>query len=329
MSDEETATLRQSVAAADSQYIQAGVLRPNEVALARFGRPEFSLDTTLIDREADGSIKQEEVDETQIDFGGDFGQQQNPGQGQPPDAGAALGGQVDQPGQSAAPPAERSEGPNVQEQLRNTADSADTPCCKSCGRGEECEEDCDGSSCEKEDEQPDDPDKHKHPDKVGQVMHRWKHGTLHSGTGKKGEHRGPVPYGKESRKQAIAIALSIAGKSKPRRRAGRRRTIREDAWQLPARLQVAGVLVDVGTDGTGPLIGPYGTATPHQAVVGPDSAGLWEVMDAATGEWFAVVGIEDQQALVAAAGPDATVRRLDSIDLVAIGVRCDAYQEGE
>jgi hypothetical protein len=61
--------------------------------------------------------------------------------------------------------------------------------------------------------------------------------------------------------------------------------------------------------------------------VGPDSAGLWEVMDAATGEWFAVVGIEDQQALVAAAGPDATVRRLDSIDLVAMGVRCDAYQE--
>lgn len=48
----------------------------------------------------------------------------------------------------------------------------------------------------------------------------------------------------------------------------------------------------------------------------------------ATGEWFAVVGVADQQALQAAAGPDATIRRLDSIDLVAMGIRCDAY-EGE
>lgn len=295
MTDEESATLRQSVAAADVQYINAGVLKPNEVALARFGRPEFSLDTTLIDREADGSIKQEEMDDTQIEFGGDFGQQ-----GQQPAA---------------------------DEQLRPTTDGAEGACCQSCARGEECEEDCDGSSCEKEDKQPDDPAKHRHPDKVGQVMHRWKHGTLHSGTGKKGEHRGPVPHDKASAKQAIAIALSIAGKSKPRRRAGRRRTVREDAWQLPARLQVAGVTVDVGLDGTGPLIGPYGTATPHQAVVGPDPSGLWEVMDSATGEWFAVVGVSDQQALLAAAGTDAIVRRLDSIDLVAMGIRCDAYQE--
>jgi phage-related protein (TIGR01555 family) len=309
MTDEETATLRQSVAAADVQYINAGVLKANEVALARFGRPEFSLDTTLIDREADGSIKQEEQDETQIEFGGDFGQQQAPGQ---------------EPGQDQqGPPMQLNQQTN-----RPTADAADAPCCESCGRGEECEADCDGTSCEKEDEQPDDPDKHKHPDKVGQVMHRWKHGTLHSGTGVKGEHRGPVRYSKGNRKQAIAIALSIAGKSKPRRRAGRRRTVREDAWQLPARLTVAGVTVDVGADGTGPLIGPYGTPTPHQAVVGPDTSGLWEVMDGATGEWFAVVGVEDQQALVAAAGHDATIRRLDSVDLVALGVRCDAYQEG-
>jgi uncharacterized protein len=316
MSDEETAELRQKVAAADSQYIQAGVLRPNEVALARFGRPEFSLDTTLIDREADGSIKQEEMDDTQIEFGGDFGQQAPGAEGQ--EQQGAPGAAPVQAQELAAP---------QQPQQRPTTDAADAPCCESCGRGEECEEDCEGSSCEKEDEQPDDPAKHKHPDKVGQVMHRWKHGTLHSGTGTKGEHRGPVPYGKGSRKQAIAIALSIAGKSKPRRRAGRRRTVREDAWELPARLQVAGVTVDVGADGTGPLVGPYGTATPHQAVVGPDPSGLWEVMDSGTGEWFAVVGVSDQQALVAAAGPDAIVRRLDAIDLVAMGVRCDVYQE--
>jgi phage-related protein (TIGR01555 family) len=316
MTDEESATLRQSVAAADVQYIQAGVLKPNEVALARFGRPEFSLDTTLIDREPDGSIKEEEQDPSQIEFGGDFGQQQQDqgqGQGQPGAEGAAGAGLDD------ATPAEA--GPAAGGQQRPTTDAAEEACCSSCARGEECEEDCDSSSCEKEDE---DPDQHKHPDKVGQVMHRWKHGTLHSGTGKKGEHRGEVGY-PDGRKQAIAIALSIAGKSKPRRRAGRRRTVREDAWELPARLKVAGVVVDVSTDGTGPLIGPYGTPTPHQAVVGPDQSGLWEVMDSA-GDWFAVVGVADQQALQAAAGPDAMVRRLDSIDLVALGVRCDAYE---
>ncbi|MEB3319312.1 MAG: anti-CBASS Acb1 family protein [Cyanobium sp.] len=313
MTDEETAALRQQVAAADASYIQAGVLRPNEVALARFGRPEFSLDTTLIDREPDGSIKEEEQDMNQVEFGGDFGQQQGQAQGQP--GGEAPG--IDGAALAGGPAAGGG-------QQRPTTDAADQACCASCARGEECEEDCDGSSCEKEDEDPDDPAKHKHPDKVGQVMHRWKHGTLHSGTGKKGEHRGEVSYPK-GRKQAIAIALSIAGKSKPRRRAGRRRTVREDAWELPARLKVAGVIVDVGPDGTGHLIGPYGTPTPHQAVVGPDPTGLWEVMDS-SGDWFAVVGVADQQALQAAAGPDAMVRRLDSIDLVALGVRCDAYE---
>lgn len=315
MNDEENAALRQQVAAADVQYIQAGVLKPNEVALARFGRPEFSLDTTLIDREPDGSIKEEEQDMTQVEFGGDFGQQQGQDQGQPGGEGPGLDGAALAGGPAAGGG-----------QQRATTDAAEEACCASCARGHECEEDCDGGSCAKEDEDPDDPARHKHPDKVGQVMHRWKHGTLHSGTGKKGEHRGEVSYPK-GRKQAIAIALSIAGKSKPRRRVGRRRTVREDAWELPARLKVAGVIVDVAPDGTGPLIGPYGTPTPHQAVVGPDPTGLWEVMDS-TGDCFVVVGVADQQTLMAAAGPDALVRRLDSIDLVAMGVRCDAY-DGE
>lgn len=42
--------------------------------------------------------------------------------------------------------------------------------------------------------------------KMGKVMHEYKTGTLHSGKG------GPVV---KSRKQAIAIALSEAGKSLP------------------------------------------------------------------------------------------------------------------
>ena len=44
--------------------------------------------------------------------------------------------------------------------------------------------------------------------KIGKVMHEYKAGTLHSGKG------GPVV---KSRKQAIAIALSEAGKSLPQR----------------------------------------------------------------------------------------------------------------
>lgn len=43
-----------------------------------------------------------------------------------------------------------------------------------------------------------------HKDKVGKVMHEWKRGQLHSGTGKKGK-KGPVV---KSREQAIAIAIS-------------------------------------------------------------------------------------------------------------------------
>jgi hypothetical protein len=45
---------------------------------------------------------------------------------------------------------------------------------------------------------------------VGEELHRFKRGELHSGTGKKGKN-GPIV---KNRAQAIAIALSVAGKSK-------------------------------------------------------------------------------------------------------------------
>ena len=53
----------------------------------------------------------------------------------------------------------------------------------------------------------------QHEDIVGQVMHRWKHHDpepLHSGKGKRGKEGKIV----KSRRQAIAIALSMAGKNK-------------------------------------------------------------------------------------------------------------------
>jgi uncharacterized protein DUF6496 len=51
--------------------------------------------------------------------------------------------------------------------------------------------------------------------KVKKVMDEWEAGTLHSGS-----KRGPLV---RSRKQALAIALSQSGQSKPKKRTRRRK----------------------------------------------------------------------------------------------------------
>ena len=51
----------------------------------------------------------------------------------------------------------------------------------------------------------------KKKDKVAKIMGEFKRGTLHGGKDPKGPKKAPVV---KSKKQAIAIALSVAGKSK-------------------------------------------------------------------------------------------------------------------
>ena len=51
----------------------------------------------------------------------------------------------------------------------------------------------------------------KKPDKVAVVMREYKRGTLHAGRDPRGPKKAPIV---KSRKQAIAIALSEAGKAR-------------------------------------------------------------------------------------------------------------------
>jgi hypothetical protein len=88
---------------------------------------------------------------------------------------------------------------------------------------------------------------------------------------------------------------------------------------------VAGVPLDVRADGSAALVGPYGQPIAGlNAAVGFDSEGLWEVLGAG-GQWCAVVGVNDAELVSTAAGASARVRRLDGLDLIAMGVRCDSY----
>jgi phage-related protein (TIGR01555 family) len=204
--DEEQAELRQKVAVADSQYIQAGVLQPNEVALARFGKPRFSLDTT-------------------------------PGEAQAAGDEAALEG--------AAPP-----------ETPPRTDADDEPCCDAC----------------------------------------------------------------EERAQALAEQIT---EHRGRRKRRRDEEPRNDATGQVH--QILGVSVRMDGPGIGRLQGPYGQTLPYPVAVGPDLSGAWEVFEPSTGAYLLALGHQHQRGIRDAIGANATIRRIDGVDLVAMGAVCDAY----
>jgi phage-related protein (TIGR01555 family) len=301
LNDNEMAELRGKVAQADTQYITAKVLQPHEVAVARFGSPTWTMETNLIDREGDGKIKQENPTGAPPTFGGDLAPPDDTESGAQPAQNQPVGSDQALPGDA-----------------RGDASIRADACCKPC-------DDADAQGQQRPcDQQSQEDSQQEEPDAVGQTMHRWKHATLHRGTGQPGEHRAKVPYDKEHHRQAVAIALSIAGQSKRGR--GRRRGVRNDGSRIEGRHVVAGVPLQLRSDGTASLLGPYGNETGMEAAVGFDNHGLWEVMDTTTGQWCAVVGVAAREAVESAAGPEARIRPLDGVDLIAMGICCDAYQ---
>ena len=239
--EDEQADMRQKVASSDSQYIQAGVLQPNEVALARFGKPRFSLDTTLLNRKADGSIPQPEQTQP-VDFGGSLeGDPADPAAAAPPADEATLEG--------AAPP-----------EAPPRRDAADEPCCEAC----------------------------------------------------------------DERAQALAEQIT-AHRALRRRR--RDEELRNDA--AGDLHQILGVSVRMDGPGIGRLHGPYGQSLPYPVAVGPDLSGAWEVFEPSSGAYLLALGHQHMRGIRDAVGPEPTIRRIDALDLVAMGALCDAYLPGD
>jgi hypothetical protein len=239
--EDEQAELRSKVATADAQYIQSGVLQPNEVALARFGKPRFSLDTTLLNREADGSIPQPKQ-EAPVEFGGSLeGDPAAAPDAAPPDEDPALTG----PAIPEAPP---------------RADSNDEPCCSDC----------------------------------------------------------------ETRSQELAEKISS---NRARRRRRRDEEPRNDA--AGQVVDILGVSIRMDGPGIGRLMGPYGQTLPYPVAVGPDLSGVWEVFEPSSGAYLLAMGHQHQRGIRDAIGAEPAIRRINALDLVAMGALCDAYLAGD
>jgi phage-related protein (TIGR01555 family) len=239
--EDEQAELRQKMATADIQYIQAGVLQPNEVALARFGKPRFSIDTTLLNREADGSIPQPKQ-EAQVEFGGSLeGDPAAAPDAAPPEEDPALTG----PATPEAPP---------------RADADDEPCCSDC----------------------------------------------------------------EARSQALAEQITEHRGRRKRRRDEEPRN--DAAGQV---VEILGVAIRMDGPGIGRLMGPYGQTLPYPVAVGPDLSGVWEVFEPSSGAYLLAMGHQHQRGIRDAIGAEPTIRRINALDLVAMGALCDAYFAGD
>ncbi len=242
--EDEQAELRTKVATADSQYINARVLLPNEVALARFGKPRFSLDTTLLNRKPDGSIPEPVA--PPVEFGGSL--DENPAAA--PDS---------SPADAGAPAA--ADGGGLRAPARRDAED-DEPCCDAC----------------------------------------------------------------EARAEALAQQIT---EHRARRRRRRDEEPRNDAAGQVH--QILGVSVRMDGPGIGRLQGPYGQNLPYPVAVGPDLSGAWEVFEPSTGAYLLALGHQHQRGLRDAVGSDVSIRRIDAIDLAAMGAICDAYlaEDGE
>lgn len=262
--EDEQAELRQKVAGADSQYIQARVLQPNEVALARFGKPRFSLDTTLLNREADGSIPQPEQDDP-VEFGGTL-------EGDPA---AATPGEAQAAGDEAA--------------LEGAAPPETPP------------------RTDADDEQTD---------------HRIRLRTVNCRLPVRADDE---PWCDDCEERAQALAEQIT-EHRGRRKRRRDEEPRNDATGQVH--QILGVSVRMDGPGIGRLQGPYGQTLPYPVAVGPDLSGAWEVFEPSTGAYLLALGHQHQRGIRDAIGADATIRRIDGVDLVAMGAVCDAYVSG-
>ena len=341
--EDEQAELRSKVSTADVQYIQAGVLQPNEVALARFGKTRFSLDTTLLNREADGSIPQPKQPEA-VEFGGTLGGDPAVTPGEAP----ATGGDAGLEG--AAPPQTPPRTEDEQAELRSKVSTADVqyiqagvlqPNEVALARFGKTRFSLDTTLLNREADgsipQPKQPEAVEFGGTLGgdPAVTPGEAPATGGDAGLEGAAPPQTPPRNdaadepccdacEERAQALAEQITEHRGRRKRRRDEEPRN--DAAGQIH---QVFGVSIRMDGPGIGRLMGPYGQTLPYPVAVGPDMSGAWEVFEPSTGAYLLAMGHQHQRGIRDAIGGDATIRRIDAIDLVAMGALCDAYLAGD